>query len=140
VASPRYPLERVRELRADAATDRLRDLASGLADETAAEAAVARAREGVDRLRAALAAPDDAGPQPAWALAQREAYRARLRRDLAQAERRLADADATLAARRASTDAARDRAAHARAERDAVDRHRADWDTAQRQTRERREE
>jgi len=140
VASPRYPLERVRELRADAATDRARDLASCLADETTAEAAVARADAAVERLRVQLATDAGPGPQPAWALAQREAYRARLRRDLALAERRRAAADAALATARAATDAARDRVATARAERDAVDRHRADWDTAQRRTRERREE
>ncbi|MBK9034683.1 MAG: hypothetical protein IPL61_26030 [Myxococcales bacterium] len=141
MASPRYPLARVGELRAEVATERVRDLASALADEVEAEAALAGTAAAVARLQAAIAAAGAlAGPRPAWALAQRDAYAARLRRDLDRARAAQTSAAAALAERRTTTAAARGAAATARAERDTIERHRTDWDDAQRKTRERRED
>ncbi|MEZ4398690.1 MAG: hypothetical protein R3B06_01630 [Kofleriaceae bacterium] len=141
MASPRYPLERLAEVRADAAEQETLELARALADEGAAEAAVAQAEAVVAALRSRLtdaSRVDD--PVPAWRLRQHDAYRGRLVRDLDAARARHRAAAATLVRCQAATATARDRTAAARAERDAVDRHRSDWDDRQRKARDRADE
>ena len=141
VAEPRYPLARVRELRADTATERTRALATALAGLADAEAAVLAIEARRARLRGTLTdATALTAPAPAWALAQRDAYASRLRRDLAAIDAALTTARALVATRTAEVETARTATAHARAERDTVDRHRADWNDAQRKARDRRED
>ena len=141
VAEPRYPLARVRELRADTATERTRALATALAALADAESAVLAIEARRARLRGTLTdATALTAPAPAWALAQRDAYASRLRRDLAAIDAALTTARALVATRTAEVETARTATAHARAERDTVDRHRADWNDAQRKARDRRED
>lgn len=141
MAEPRYPLARVRELRADTATAQTRAQTRALAALTDAEAAVVALDARRARLQATLRdATALTAPAPAWALAQRDAYASRLRRELATFDAAITTARAHVVTRAAEVDAARAATATARAERDAVDRHRDDWHDAQRKARDRREE
>jgi hypothetical protein len=73
-------------------------------------------------------------------LSQRDAYQARLRRELADLRARRAGAAAVLAERQAAVEVARAAAATARAERAAVERHREGWDEDARRRRDRAED
>jgi hypothetical protein len=140
MAGPRYPLERVAALRADAAAATVRELAAALTDEADAEVALAGADDVVARAEAAVRGCTLDGAGPAWALARRDAYRARLVRELGAARDRRAARAATLELRRHATALARALATTARAEREVVDRHRAGWSDARRKARERAED
>jgi|GEM_PF-2924824 len=139
MASSRYPLERVASLRADAASTTVRELAIALTAEAEAEQSLADSEAAVARAEARARVTDDRGG-PAWQLAQREAYRVRLRREVVAARARRDARVAALELRQRATAEARALATSARAEREVVERHRAEWTDAQRKARERAED
>lgn len=138
----RYPLARLAEIRALRATGAAIDLAAALAGEADAEAEAAEARAAVEQARAASRAfpLTPATPSPAWAVARRDAYALRLRRDVDRALAHLATCEAALAEWRSTVSHARDQAIAARAEKKVVELHRDRWQDAAKKKRERRED
>jgi hypothetical protein len=138
----RYPLARLAEIRALRATGAAVDLAEALAGERDAETEVAEAQAAVEAARAAARAAalvvGDAAA--AWAVAQREAYAIRLRRDVERVGARLAAREAELAEWRATVAQARETAVAARADQKVVELHRDRWEDAAKKKRERRED
>ncbi len=136
-----YPLVRLAALRAQRAAGAAIDLAAALRGHDEAEAALARA---VARHTGAVAAARgvvlcEAGPTPVWAIARREAYGIRLRRDVERARVGVTAREGELAGWREMVSAARGQVVTTRAEREVVDRHRSRWQEDQRRARERRE-
>jgi hypothetical protein len=138
----RYPLARLAEIRALRATGAAVDLAEALAGERDAETEVAEAQAAVEAARAAAraAALVVGDAVAAWAVAQREAYAIRLRRDVERAGARLAAREAELAEWRATVAQARETAVAARADQKVVELHRDRWEDAAKKKRERRED
>ncbi len=141
----RYPLARLAEIRALRATGAAVDLAAALAGERDAEAEVTEARADVEAARAAargatLVAGEAGAATAAWAVAQREAYAIRLRRDVERACARLTAREAELAEWRATVALARDTAISTRADQKVVELHRDRWEDAAKKKRERRED
>jgi hypothetical protein len=140
----RYPLARLAEIRALRATGAAVDLAEALAGERDAEAEVADARAEVEAARAAARAATlvagESGSAAAWAVAQREAYAIRLRRDVERASARLVQREAELAEWRETVAQARAAVISTRADQKVVELHREKWEDAAKKKRERRED
>src|SRR5512138_615344 len=135
----RYRLAPVRDARNRDERARKSDLAAAVTEARATEAEVAAARARVD---AAVVAVESArttiSETSALALARRERFAARLRRDLELARDAHARAVASHAGRLAVLDAQRDRLGRARADKEVIERHFARWRAEQRKTAERR--
>ena len=144
--SPRYPLERLAEVRAMTAAGAAIDLAAALRGEAEAEAAVAEAVAAVTAAQVAARAValldhgDGASPAPAWQVARQEAWATRLRRDVVRAQARLVQREAERGEWRGAVALAREQAVSARAEHQVVERHRERWEGAEKKKRERRED
>ncbi|HEX4422439.1 MAG TPA: hypothetical protein VH165_31210 [Kofleriaceae bacterium] len=142
----RYRLASMREVRSREQRVRRVDLAGQIGDARALAVEVDRATQRVAQLRAALAAAveDRAGAlargTPIAAMVQRERYVQKLRRDLDAAQGELARAEAKHLGQLGLVDAARARLAHARAERELIERHFATWRAARQKLAERRED
>ena len=138
----RYRLAPVRELRALAEREKRGELAGAVGDARAAEErlAVARARtvEAQRLLEAARAACTAQLTAARRVLAER--YVARVRRAMEAARADELRAEAALANELGEVDLARRTLAHARADRELVERHFARWREAQRKLADRRED
>jgi hypothetical protein len=140
----------MREVRDRAARVRQGDLAGAVSDARTLATAVDDAARRVNQLRAAL---DAAGASraralagagsvgvPVGGLAQLERYVRRIRHELDAARGGLARAEAKHLGQLAEVDAARLRLAHARAERELIERHFARWRAERQKLAERRED
>lgn len=118
------------------------DLAGAVGDAAASARALAAATERVERARALLAEAIRAcgQPGPAAAIVRAERFTSRRRRELDDAIDIETRARAAHRGQLAEVDTARGRLAHARGQRELVERHFARWRAERRKAAERREE
>jgi hypothetical protein len=136
----RYRLAPVRDARGRDERVKRGDLAAAVTHARAGEADVEAARARVDAAAAAVAAARATSGTTANALARREQFTARLRRDLELARAAHDRAVASHAGQLAALDDQRARLARARADREVIERHFERWRTDQRKIAERRAE
>jgi hypothetical protein len=136
----RYRLAPVRDVRERAEAVRRGDLATAVGDarETESRRADAHTRVGSARVALAAARATAASAETAAQRTLAERFVARRRRDLDDARDALARADASYDERLGVVDVARARLAHARAERELIERHFARWRETQQRLAERR--
>lgn len=137
-----YRLGPVRDARTRDERVKTGDLAGAVGDASRTARVLATATERVDQARAALDAALEvrARPGSAAAIVRAEQFVARRRRDLAEALDAQTRAAAAHRGQLADVDTARARLAHARGQREVIERHFARWRTERRKLAERREE
>lgn len=138
----RYRLGPVRDARTRDERVKTGDLAGAVGDASRTARALDAATERVDRARAALEAALElrVRPGPAAAIVRAEQFVSRRRRDLAEALDAQTRAGAAHRGQLADVETARARLAHARGQREVIERHFARWRTERRKLAERREE
>lgn len=142
----RYRLAAVRDAREQAERGKRSDLAAAVSDARQAQARLdaARARTQLarDTLANAIAARDARPPRPVTPsqLAHAEHYITRRRRDLDAAIGEELRVEAALDVHQSGVDVARSTLARARADREVIDRHFAQWRETRRKQAERRED
>jgi hypothetical protein len=145
-ARARYPLEAARTLRAEEEERRAEELVAANAASDEAQLALERARSAwtahrgeTRRVAAEEAARDRAGRAVAETL-RTLAWLDRRGREAAELGERALEAEQTAARARAAVEEAKASLAQARAEREAVEKHHAEWTAAQKRALEAREE
>lgn len=137
-----YRLEPVRDARTRDERVKTGELAGAVGDAAATARALAAAAERAEHARTTLDAAirARAAQGSAAAIARADQYVARLRRALEQALDAQLRAGAAHRGQLAEIDTARGRLAHARGQREVIERHFAQWRTARRKLAERRED